>query len=185
VNTGYVVGGLACLALLALAILGAWRARRAIGERAATARVAAAAPPTGESAALAGAPPLDDPPAMRWPLRRALAAGLAAAAIGGFVFALRAGIFIGPAVALLLWRGASTRFLVLAAGGLLVVVLPAVYLLFPAEDRGGYNTEYAQDLLGAHWVVVAAFVLLTLALARLPSSRPRARPDPAGAPPGG
>jgi hypothetical protein len=97
---------------------------------------------------------------------------------------LRAGVFIGPAVALLLWRGAGTRSLLLAAGALLVLVLPALYLLFPAEDRGGYNTEYAQELLGAHWVAVAAFVLLALALGRMISGRLRPRTPGGGAPPG-
>ena len=93
-------------------------------------------------------------------------AGLAAGAALGFVFAIRAGVVIAPAVALILWRGWSPRTLITIAGGLLAVVVPAVYLLFPGHDRGGYDTDYATEHLGAHWVAVAALVLLLVALAR-------------------
>jgi hypothetical protein len=97
------------------------------------------------------------------------------------VFALRAGVAIGPAVALVLWRGIGARPLILAAGALLCVVVPLLYLLFPPEDRGGYNNEYAVETLGAHWVGVAAFVLLALALWRTVGAAraPRSAPDPA------
>jgi hypothetical protein len=109
--------------------------------------------------------PVDDRP-WRLPARHALAAALLAAAVFGFVFALRAGVVIGPAVGLVLWRGVSARALTLAAGALLAVVVPLLYLLSPGDDRGGYDTRYAIEHLGAHWVAVAAFVLLVLALAR-------------------
>jgi hypothetical protein len=105
-------------------------------------------------------------------------AGLAAAAVFGFAFALRAGVAIGPAVALVMWRGFSARAMIAAAGALLAIVVPALYVLFPGTDRGGYDTAYAVQHLGAHWVAVAAVVLLVLALARTlstasPSSRAR------------
>ena len=45
--------------------------------------------------------------------------------------------------------------------------MPLLYLLFPADDRGGYNPEFALNQLGAHWVAVAAFALLALALWQL------------------
>jgi hypothetical protein len=112
---------------------------------------------------------VDDRP-WRLPLRQALVAGAAAGAVFGFVFALRAGVAIGPAVALLLWRGVSPRLLISAAGALLAVVVPALYLLFPSTDRGGYDTAYPVEHLGAHWVTVAALVLLVLGLARTLSS---------------
>jgi hypothetical protein len=102
----------------------------------------------------------------------------------GFVFALRAGALIGPAVAIVLWRGVGARVLLVTAGALLVAVVPALYLLFPAEDRGGYNTEYAQEHLGAHWVAVAAFVLLALALWRTLSTARARRGAPRAAPAG-
>lgn len=73
---------------------------------------------------------------------------------------------IGPAVAVVLWRGVGPRALALAAGGLLAIAVPAIYLAFMPADRGGYNADYPMDLIGAHWVAVAAWVLLALALAR-------------------
>ena len=72
---------------------------------------------------------------------------------------------IGPAVALLVWRGVAPARLALTAAALLGGVVPAIYLLFPPEDEGGFNSRYATDVLGAHWVAVAAWVLLALALA--------------------
>lgn len=163
------IGGLAALALLAIAIGGWLTARRA-------------APSPRHPAALSGdrPAPLPEPRARPLPLARAIAVGVVAAAVFGFVFALRAGVLIGPAVALLLWRGVGVRPLILAAGGLLAVVVPLIYVFFPAEDRGGYNPEYALDLLGAHWVAVAAFALLVVALARMLST---ARAPSAGAAP--
>ena len=111
------------------------------------------------------------------PLGRAAAVGLAAALVCGLVFALRAGVLAGPLVALLLWRGVGARTLTLAAGALLAVAVPLVYVLFLPRDRGGFNSDYAVDLLGAHWLGVAAWLLLALALLRtLPSVRTAAAP---------
>jgi len=142
VTAGYVIGALACLVLLGLLLLR--RPRRARS-------------PVPEPLEASDSP-------LELPARQALAAGIAAAAIFGFVFALRAGVVIGPAVALILWRGASARTLTLAAGALLAVVVPLLYVLVPGDDRGGYDTRYAVEHLGAHWVAVGAFVLLVLAL---------------------
>jgi hypothetical protein len=125
--------------------------------------------------------PGDDAP-RGWPLKHALAAGVIVGLVAGFVFALRAGVAAGPAVALLLWRGVGARRLTLAAGALLVLAVPLVYLIWPATDRGGYNNEYATDHLGAHWVMVAAFVLLALALARTVAVSRATRPSRAPAP---
>ncbi|HEX8119877.1 MAG TPA: alpha-(1-_3)-arabinofuranosyltransferase family protein [Solirubrobacteraceae bacterium] len=139
---GYIVSLLACLALLALA----------------------ARTPRSERAAVLG--PIPDGVATAWPLRRALLAGLAAGVVLGFVFAIRAGIVIGPAVALLLWRGVPARTLSIAAGALLAVVVPVLYLAIAPRDPGGYNTNYAVELIAAHWVGVGAVVLIGLALWR-------------------
>ncbi|MGH2857993.1 MAG: hypothetical protein ACRDMJ_10975, partial [Solirubrobacteraceae bacterium] len=62
--------------------------------------------------------------------------------------------------------GVRVRSLLGAAGLLLVVVVPVLYLLFPGIDQGGYDFGYASQHLGAHWVAVGAFALLVLALAR-------------------
>jgi hypothetical protein len=143
VDAGYWVGGLACLVLAAILLF-----RR---------------PRRGEPVEPPPDLPVDD--ARRpWSLRSALLAGLAAGVLLGFAFALRAGVAIAPAVALILWRGWSPRALILAAGGLLAIVVPILYVLFPGRDRGGYDTEYAVEHLGAHWVTVAAVVLLVVAM---------------------
>ena len=109
------------------------------------------------------------------PVGWALAIGFAAGLVGAFVFALRAGVVIGPAVALLLWRGVGPGPLALAAGALAGVVLPAIYLSFPPDDGGGFNSEFAADLTGAHWVAVAVWVLFALALALTLSRASRRR----------
>jgi hypothetical protein len=114
----------------------------------------------------AAAPVPADRAPLRWPLARAAVLGVAAAAVLGFLFAWRAGVVLGPVVALVLWRGSGARTLALAAGGLLAIVVPAIYVLFPPADLGGHNSAYATELLGAHWVGVAAIVLLGLALWR-------------------
>ncbi|MFL5780517.1 MAG: hypothetical protein ACJ760_04320, partial [Thermoleophilaceae bacterium] len=146
VVAGYWIGGIACLVLAAILVL---RRPRRRGE------------PSAEAAV--DDLPVDDAP-RPWPLRRALVAGLAAGAVLGFAFALRAGVAIAPAVALILWRGWSPRVLILAAGALLTLVVPILYVLFPGTDRGGYDNDYALEHLGAHWVTVAALVLLIVAL---------------------
>jgi arabinofuranan 3-O-arabinosyltransferase len=141
---GYAVGALACLVLLVLMSLRRPR------------RVDIDEPVPLEP---------DDRP-WRLPAREALLVGAAAAVVIGFVFALRAGLAIGPVTALVLWRGMSTRTMILTAGALLAVVVPAIYVIFPATDRGGYGPAYPVERLGAHWVTVGAMVLLIFALAR-------------------
>jgi hypothetical protein len=160
VDWGYAIGALACLVLLVILLLG--RRARARAGRGTPPPPRAGMPDPGTRPAPM---PVDDRP-WRLPARRALLAGLAAAAVFGFVFALRAGVVIGPAVALVMWRGVSPRALITAAGALLAIAVPALYLVFPATDRGGYDTAYPVQRLGAHWVAVAALVLLILALAR-------------------
>jgi MYXO-CTERM domain-containing protein len=161
VTWGYVVSALAALILLALLALGRRR------------RVTRQAP--------APLPAADHP--RRWPLPAALAAGLGLGAVVGVLFALRAGVVLGPVIALVLWRGIGARALALAAAGLLGVVVPAIYLLFPAKDQGGFNFEYAQDHLAAHWCAVGALVLLGLALWRVLAGVSTATPPtPAAAP---
>jgi hypothetical protein len=128
----------------------------------------------------------------RWPARRALVAGLAAAAVLGFVFALRAGVVLGPLVALVLWRGIPARALALASGALLAVAVPALYLVRPRAPDG-YQTNWAVDHIAAHWVAVLAVSALgaalwrTLAAGRVstataPPDVPAAEPAAAAAP---
>ncbi len=177
IDAGYVVSAIACAGLLVLLAVGGWRRRRS-PDRAVRAmphdagigawRIVPATATDGSPRPARGSPV---------PLRRALAIGLAAALAGGFLFAIRAGVVIGPAVALLLWRGVGAAPLAIAAGILAGLVLPAIYLLFPAGDGRGFNSEYASDLLGAHWVAVAVWVLFALALSRaIPRRRAAAPP---------
>ena len=90
---------------------------------------------------------------------------------------------IGPGVALVLWRGVSTRALILTAGALLVVAVPALYLAFPGQDRGGYDPGYPVQHLGAHWVALGALALLAVALVREISTATRRRARSRGEPP--
>ena len=144
VSAGYAISALACLLLLALLLLRRPGPETVRGPR---------------DAALAEHPPA------RMPLRRALLAAAPLAAGLGFVFALRAGVALYPVLVLVLWRGIGAGALALAAGGLLLLE-PAVYLLLMPEDKGAYNFNYPIDLIAAHWLAVAAFVLLALSLWR-------------------
>jgi hypothetical protein len=156
--------GLACLAMLALLLVRRPRA------------------PDPRPAPL----PPDEPE--RLPAVRALAVGAVAAVVLGAVFALRSGAVLGPLVAFVLWRGVPARVLALSAGALLGVAVPLLYVLFPPEDRGGWNTDYAKELLGAHWVAAAALTLMLVALWRTIRAGyarpPREPPDGLARPPG-
>jgi hypothetical protein len=118
------------------------------------------------------------------PWRRALLLGLAAALILGFCFSIRAGVAIFAGVTLIARLGLGPGMLTCAAGALLAIVVPLHYVLFPADDRGGYNPGYAGDHIGAHWVGVAAYTLLAVALVQSLSRARRRRGSPAGAPAG-
>ena len=118
---------------------------------------------------------LPEPGAARLPARKAAALALFAGAALGFVFAARIAPLIALATFLVLWRGIGVRALVAAAGALLLVAVPALTLLVDVEDRGGYNPEYAQVRIAAHWAAVAAVILLVLALARVLGAARRRR----------
>jgi hypothetical protein len=143
-----VISLVACLAMLALLLL-----RR----------------PRAVAASLA---PLPEARARRWPLAPALGAGVAAALVLGFVFALRAGAVLGPLVFLVLWRGVSARALALAGGAALLVAVPVLHLAVGLPDVG-YQTNYAVVRIAEHWVAVAAVCALGAALWRTLSGRPR------------
>ena len=67
---------------------------------------------------------------------------------------------IGPLVnALLLLARPSIAAIDRRGALLLGVVVPVLYLVLLPDDLGGFNSEYAVDLISAHWVAVAAFVL--------------------------
>ncbi|MEA2459205.1 MAG: arabinofuranan 3-O-arabinosyltransferase [Thermoleophilaceae bacterium] len=159
VQWGYWISGIACLLLLAFLVI---RRRR-----------------RGPVEALDRWLPARESPA-RMALPRAAAVAVPAALLLAFLFALRAGPPVWLGLTLILWRGIGARTLTLAAGALLAVAVPVLYVLFPGPDRGGFNPEYAVKHLGAHWVSVAAYVLLAAALARTLSTASRASGDRPG-----
>jgi hypothetical protein len=53
-----------------------------------------------------------------------------------------------------------------AAAVLLALAVPAVYLLAEPPNHGGYDFNYAVDLIAGHWLAVAAIVALLGALIR-------------------
>jgi len=140
----------ASLGLLALVAVGLWRRRRY-----------GAAEQVDEGALV-----LPDLAPVRTSLRTALLWAVAATLVGAFVFALRAGPFVGLATFVVLWRGIGAKPLSIAAGLLLAVVVPFLSLVIPVKDHGGYDTSYPIERIATHWVSVAAIVLLLLALYR-------------------
>jgi arabinofuranan 3-O-arabinosyltransferase len=159
---GYAASAVAILVLLGLVLAAALRARRE--------RRAAPAATTPARAA-----PLPDPHAVAFgPVRAGLVA-LAAAVPLALAFSLRSGPLIAIGIFVILWRGIGARALALAAGALLVVVVPLLYVLRPLHDHHGYNFGYAVDRLGAHDVGVAALLLLALALVRTVAGALRGR----------
>jgi hypothetical protein len=167
-------GGLVMLVLVVAGGLADRRRRRVVAGGGGV-DVVAAGPPWPDFAPRAPAP---------MPLRRALAWGVAASVVLGFVFALRAGVVLGPLVALVLWRGLTQRAVLLVAGAILAVVVPAVYLVQDVvlEDPGGFDTAYATARIWGHWPAVAAMTLLGLTLVRV-LWPPRRRDGSPGAPP--
>jgi arabinofuranan 3-O-arabinosyltransferase len=163
---GYVVSALAgavCLLLLALV---PWRRRRG-------------APMRTELAPEPLVFPVED---RRCPLPVASAVlwALAAAAAFGFVFGLEAGAVSLPVIAFVLWRGVGARTLTLAAGILLGVVVPVLYLAKPGQQHGGNHYAYATQHMSAHWVGVAALGLLIGALWRTLAQRSNRTGDSSG-----
>jgi hypothetical protein len=162
---GYLVSAVGCLALLVLLLAG----RRGLA-------------PTRAPAPLPAAPAHP----RRIAPKRAAAVALAAAAVLGFCFGLRAGVVLGPLLGLALWRGVPDRVLVLGAGALLTIGVPVAYLIAAAtSDRGnpgGYDTGYAGDRIAGHWLTLAALTALGLVLWRtLAAARATPRPPDSGA----
>ena len=102
-------------------------------------------------------------PPRRLALRRALPLAVALGVALGFIFAWRAGALITVGLFVIFWRGLGPRALAATAGALLCVVVPVVYLIADPRNQGGYNFDYSVELIYAHWVGVAAVILLGLA----------------------
>jgi hypothetical protein len=147
---GYVVSGVAgvvCLALLAWPL---------VRRRKRSQPVDPLVPPS--------IPVSDHPPALA-PIH-ALTWAIVAGCGFAFVFGIRAGIVAVPVLALILWRGLGPRPLTLAAGALLGIVGPLLYIIDAPSSAGGNHYGYATQHMTAHWAAVAALGLLFVALWR-------------------
>lgn len=164
----YVISALGCLALVVFVLLGATRVR---ARRISLQRAVARAWP--------------EPVARALPLPLAVAVALALAVVVGLIFAERAGAVSFPLLVLIFWRGVGTRPLARVAVLLLAIAVPAAYLIAsPPSYGGGFNFGYSTRLIWAHWIGVAAIVLLGLSTFKEISAarqwRSRAGPPSAG-----
>lgn len=160
-NLAFALSGGGCLLLLAVALVAAARRRR----------VPCAALP---SATAAPSAPPDRPLRASWV--RAAAISVAVGLLAAGVFALRMGPVVAAVALVLLRTGTSVRRLI-AVALLGLGLVPLLYLALLPRDRGGFNFDYARELLFAHWVAVVSVCCLAAAGAlgawRLRSLRPR------------
>ena len=143
VNESYVVSAVCCLAMLVLLLVGAVRRRVRL--------------------AVGATLPVADRVRRPLSLPHAAAVALAVSIVVAAIFAKRAGAVAFPLVTLVLWRGYGAATLTWIAVGLLGIVVPLVYLIVSPTNQGGYNFDYSVKLIGAHWIGVAAIVLLAIA----------------------
>jgi arabinofuranan 3-O-arabinosyltransferase len=157
---GYAVSLLACLACLALVVVDP---RRRAGPAAAV-----------EAGELPGADAVE-----RVSPRRAGAVALVCGAIIAFIFGPVAGAVALVPIFVALLMAVGARALTLAGAALLVFAVPLLYLVHPADPDRANNVPYPAERIGAHWVTVAALILLFGALLRtLVAARgDRLRPD--------
>jgi arabinofuranan 3-O-arabinosyltransferase len=161
---GYVVSLVGGLALLVVALLGFGVRRRRRREE--------------DAAPL----PFVLPPAGRRPrvaLPRAVAYAVVPAVVIAGAFGLRAGAVAFVALVAIWALGIGDRVLAIAAGVLLGIGMPLVYVWVAAfgpdhEGRGGNATDFGANRLAAHWMALAGLILLAVVLWRT-LSRARAR----------
>ncbi|MGO9960658.1 MAG: alpha-(1-_3)-arabinofuranosyltransferase family protein [Solirubrobacteraceae bacterium] len=154
VNRSYEVSAVACALMLLLLVVGAFRAPVRATEALARRRL----------------PEWSGGPR---PLHRAALLALVAAIPLGYLFAIRAGAALFVLLAFVLWRGYAPRRLILAAAALLGIAVPIVYVASSPHNQGGYGFAYSTQTIWAHWIGVAAIVLLSLALWRIIRARAR------------
>jgi arabinofuranan 3-O-arabinosyltransferase len=160
---GYVISGLGCAVLLAFLCVGLVLARRA--DRASEPRL------------------LPDAPPRPMPVLRAGVVALVVSIPLSLLFAKRTGVVVFPLLTVILWRGVGPRILTGVAAVLLGVVVPIMYLLISPKNQGGFNFDYSQQLINAHWVGVLAVILLGTACWQM-LARARARARNGEPPPG-
>lgn len=137
--------------MLAL-LVGAWRSWRRTAEQLEPARAAEPLPPGPDDL-------------LRLPWRRALVLAVAIGVIGGALFSLRMGAVVLPLSLIMMMRAGLGvwRLSMLGAAG--IAALALAYLLFPAEDRGGCNFDYALHFTRAHYLAVLAVCCFAAAAA--------------------
>jgi arabinofuranan 3-O-arabinosyltransferase len=168
----YVTSGVVCAALIVFLLFGLARRRRA----------GLFAPAVAVEPDHAWPEPTPAP----MPLGRAAAIALVLALGLGFIFAVRVGAVAFPLLTLILWRGVRVPTLTRIAAGLLAVAVPLAYLITSPQNQGGYNFSYSSDLLWAHWIGVAAIVLVGLSTFwEIAAARQRRRGGPPGSAGGG
>jgi arabinofuranan 3-O-arabinosyltransferase len=160
-TVSYGISGLIGLAVLVLLVVPV--ARR---------RGAGAGPPARVRLSVARDPILRLRP---WP---AVGLGAAVGLLGAWFFAVRAGVLLGVAVALLAWLGLASRRLMWAAIPPLVVI-PLLYVRGGNPEPGGFF-GFADQHLASHWLAVAA--VCAIASACLLDARAIRRGTPAEEP---
>jgi len=159
VNKSYVVSAVAVALIVALLAFGAFRRPTLPAPVPSPDRVAGAAPTdAGEHG-------------RRRSLPVAAALALAVAIPLGYLFAIRAGAALFVLLTILLWRALPTRTLIVAAAVLLGLAVPVAYAVAQPHNQGGYGFGYATQTIGAHWLGVAAWVMLALVLWRIIRAR--------------
>ena len=142
-NAIYLFSAVALVVLILLALGLRLPRRMRIGRRAQV--VPATAMPAWRA-------PAEDGPVLRMSLRAAVAWGIVAGVLTGFVFAVRLGVVVGPATfVLLLAAGINLRRLTgLAITGL--VVIAVLYVTRPAHNYGGFSFYFSLHQILAHWI---------------------------------
>ena len=160
VRKGYVISAVVCFLLLVFLLVG-WRL----------------VSPTGARAPWALLP---DAPIARIGPVRAAAVALVLTVPLCLVFGLRTAVAIFPGLTLILWLGLPARVLVAVAAALLGLVVPLLYVIAAPKNENGYNSKYSVELIYAHWVGVAALILLGVAAWRMLAAARgrRGRPEP-------
>jgi hypothetical protein len=96
-------------------------------------------------------------PFLRAPWAAALLLGVAAGALGAFLYGPRVGVALGAGTGVLLLIGINARRL-LALAGVGLVAIPVLYVLHPAPPLSGLGFTYATHYAAAQWVATGAML---------------------------
>lgn len=153
--------GLSVLALLVSLVLIAFELRRG----------AARTPAPADPSAQVGGDVRPEPTS----LVRALGAGVIAGLTAGFTFGPPAAVIAAVGLVIVLRARLGARVLIMLGGVLLVVVVPALYILEPGISHAADQSGYAVDHADANSVGVAALLLFIAAAWRSLQPEPATR----------